>query len=222
MAVKLGTDAPADGDQGAAAATPAPFGEASGEPTASSWREQALTRIAELEDLADAFGDPDQTRAVLAERIHRHLRTAREAADGSGSRGGWTRLKALVGGSPLERTASNMDAAEADLLRLAPVGYVEGQLPGMLAYVRAHLPFEDPAAGDRVRVRARENRSSQRCGAQRSSSHPCGPRARRPGARSCRSAVFRNILYIAATMLAVAAAGLVEPSGSPSAHWRGF
>ena len=71
-----------------------PFGPAAlGGPTASSWREQALTRVAEIEDLADAFtaagaepraADPDvRMRAVLAARIRRHLETAREAADGT-------------------------------------------------------------------------------------------------------------------------------------------
>jgi hypothetical protein len=31
-----------------------------------------------------------------------------------------SRFRALLGGSPLERTAGNIDAAEADLLRIAP------------------------------------------------------------------------------------------------------
>src|SRR5205823_4195368 len=137
-----------------------PFGGAAlGGPTASSWREQALTRIAEIEDLAEAFtvpeasaeGQPNEAdsrvsmQTVLAARIRRHLATARQAADGRRPpRGRWVRFKALVGGSPLERTASNLDAADADLLRIAPPEYLEGQLPGLLAHVRAHLALDDP------------------------------------------------------------------------------
>ena len=51
--------------------------------------------------------DPDaRMRAVLSARIRRHLETAREAADGTlPRRGRWVRFKALLGGSPLERTA---------------------------------------------------------------------------------------------------------------------
>src|SRR4051794_29426449 len=140
-----------------------------GGPTDSSWREQALTRIAELEDLAFAFTDPktmDRMHQVLATRIHRHLSTAREAAggepeatspdaqasdndhDGHGRRPRLRRrrhtLGAGVSGWALERTASHVDAAEADLLRLAPPDYFAGQLPGILAHVRAHLPVNDP------------------------------------------------------------------------------
>ena len=50
----------------------------------------------------------------------------------------------LLGGSPLERTASNLHAAEVDLLRLAPPTYFCGQLPGLLASARAHLSYDDP------------------------------------------------------------------------------
>src|SRR4051812_2576645 len=83
-----------------------------GGPTASSWREQSLTRVAELENLAAAFEDSTRVREVLVRRIGRHLQTAREAADGKHlKRHRWTRMKALVGGSALERTASNLDAA---------------------------------------------------------------------------------------------------------------
>src|SRR3954470_21569557 len=120
-------------------------GDLFGGPTASSWREQALTRVAEIENLTAGFEDPARLRAVLAERMGRHLETAREAADGTlPKRKRWTRLKAVVGGSALERTASNLDAAEIDLLRVAPPAYLLGQLPTLLANARAHLPLEDP------------------------------------------------------------------------------
>jgi len=195
-----------------------------GGPTVSSWREQALTRVGEIEDLAAAFqlpeaaGDrrqtpadpPEQIRAVLAKRIRRHLDTAREAADGSSPpRGRWTRFKALVGGSPLERTASNLDAAEADLLRLAPPDYLEGQLPGLLAHVRAHLPVDDPRRSemeqlcdpDRTVQLAESERNAVIAAARAASS------AARREILQIRS--FRNILYTSALLLALTVGGLV-------------
>ena len=51
--------------------------EAFGGPTASSWREQALTRVAELEILADAFTDREslpEPEADILRGLHRHLR----------------------------------------------------------------------------------------------------------------------------------------------------
>src|SRR3954468_12012321 len=97
-----------------------------GGPTGSAWREQALTRIAELEDLTDVLRrESTEPWDILPERIHRHLKTARDAASGAEKRSTWLRLKGVVAGSSLERTASNIDAAEADLLRLAPPGYLD-------------------------------------------------------------------------------------------------
>jgi hypothetical protein len=202
-------------------ATARPFGGAAlGGPTASSWREQALTRVAEIEDLADAFtvadaepsaADSDaRMRPVLAARIRRHLATAREAADGTlPRRGRWVRFKALLGGSPLERTASNLDAAEADLLRVAPPDYLEGQLPGLLGHVRAHLAPDDPrrkemeelcTPGRRGRLTEAE-RNAVIAAARAASS------AARREILQIRS--FRNILYICALALAVTVAGLL-------------
>ena len=120
-----------------------------GGPTTSSWREQALTRIAELENLTDVFATQpglSEAELVLADRTHRHLVTARDAAQGDPDRSVWQRIAGAYAGSALERTASNVDAAEADLLRLAPAAYVAGQVPSLLAHVRSHLQADDPRA----------------------------------------------------------------------------
>jgi hypothetical protein len=130
----------------AVSATPLVEAVPIGGPTTSSWREQALTRIAELEDLTEVFrrggAEPAQ---ILADGVHRHLDAARAAAAGDpDGRARRTRIARFVGGSPVERAASNIDAAEADLLRLAPGGYVAGQLPSLLFHVQAHLQPGDP------------------------------------------------------------------------------
>ena len=180
-----------------------------GGPTASSWREQALTRIAELEDLTDLFRDPaDPRKELLAQRIHRHLATARRAAGGS-TGSGWARLKATVGGSPVERTASNVDAAEADLLRLAPATYLHGQLPSILAATRSHLKLDDTRRQQLEAICARQG--GQPLTATERDFVIAATRAAASAARreivQVRS--FRNILYSATTVLTVAVVALV-------------
>jgi hypothetical protein len=206
-----GEDGPGGSAPDRSTGAPEAFGAAIGGPTASSWREQALTRIAELEDLADAFRDPATERAVLAERIHRHVRTARDAAAGKpqGKHGPWQRFKALVGGSPLERTASNVDAAEADLLRLAPPAYLAGQLPGLVAHVRSHLPLDDPRRQEMETICA--NAKTRALTVVETNAVIAAVRAASSAARreivQIRS--FRNILYVAALLLGLTASGLL-------------
>src|SRR3954469_11094107 len=86
-----------------------------GGPTASSWREQALTRIAELGGLTEVLRrESTEPWEIPPDPIPRHPKTARDAASGAEKRSTWLRLKGVVAGSSLERTASNIDAAEAD------------------------------------------------------------------------------------------------------------
>jgi hypothetical protein len=181
-----------------------------GGPTTSSWREQALTRIAELENLTDVFAtQPGLTEAarILAHRTHRHLRTARDAAQGEPGRSVWKRLAGAYAGSPLERTASNVDAAEADLLRLAPQSYLAGQIPSLLAHVRSHLPGDDPRA---ERVEALARRDTYEFSESERDSIVAAVRAASSAGRreivQVRS--FRSILWLTATLLTIAAAAL--------------
>jgi hypothetical protein len=130
-----------------ASAPPFPLGEQ----TNRAWREQALTRAAELQTLAAWFAcEATETGAAatrnrrLDDAIYAHLRAATEAAAHD------TKLRALFRSSAIvERTISNLDAAEADLLRRAPRPYVAGQLDDFWAHIRQHLPADDPR---RIRV----------------------------------------------------------------------
>lgn len=176
-----------------------------GGPTASSWREQALTRVAEMEILADEFAPAGDSKIVNGMR--RHLRTARNAADGK-EHPPWRRLMPLLGGSPLERTASNLHAAEVDLLRLAPSTYLCGQLPSLLAQARAHLAYEDP------RRQAMEAICSKNVhgGLSPTEKDTVIAVARAANSAARREIVqirsFRNVLYATAIVLAIAAGGL--------------
>jgi hypothetical protein len=115
------------------------------------WREQVLVRANELAALATwmgtrAEGTPDDARkssdADLDAAVRGDLEVARDAALGMS----WwpTRARARM-----ERAVGHLDAAESALLRRSPDDYLRGQVPGLVAHVRAHLP---PAHPQRLRV----------------------------------------------------------------------
>jgi hypothetical protein len=187
-----------------------------GGPTTSAWREEALTRAAELDGLAawieheradiDDIGDRVET-------VRRHIRSAREAAAGAplenGARPGlWGRMQSLSSGSSVERAQGNLDSAEADLLRLAPVYYLCGLMPGLEAHVNRNLPKDDPR---RIRVvqLARKSETKELNERERSTIvsavHAANSQRRRDVIR-VRS--FRNIILAAAMLLLLVAIGL--------------
>jgi hypothetical protein len=120
-----------------------------GEPVPTAWREDVLTRARELDSLrawlleaatADA-ADPWWTA------IREHLDAVKQAAEGRrGRRARLERVWASMTGSTLGRALSNLDAAEASLLRVAPDSYLAGQMPSLRNHVQRHLEPDDPAA----------------------------------------------------------------------------
>lgn len=113
-------------------------------PVSSGWQEGALTRANELEALTasvwrECSGLPGPTEGAddLRAAIGRHLDAARDAAARRCS------LRRPHKASLIERASSNLDAAEAHLLHLAPAGYVLGQMPSLLNHVQRHLAPAD-------------------------------------------------------------------------------
>jgi hypothetical protein len=127
-----------------------------GGPSSASWREEMLAKAHELAGLkswVQARIDAEAPAGGLFKAIDNQLETARLTAAGEDTRGGveggkklawWTRLRSSAGGAALERTLGNLDAAEVNLLRLAPLRYLEGQIPGLQAHVDRFLPKDDP------------------------------------------------------------------------------
>jgi hypothetical protein len=122
-----------------------------GGPTGSSWRERALARAAELDTLCGWLQTQPGANhpGPLVPAIRGHLDEAKAAANKSAPPGAARvsvlgRVRAAYSGSSVERVLANLDAAEADLLRLAPPDYVRGQIPYLLAHVRQHLVPSDP------------------------------------------------------------------------------
>ena len=123
-----------------------------------AWREGTLTRAEELEALTDwvtaKAKDSQKYDQVLINAIHRHLEAARQAARAEALKPK-RRFQIFRSGSLIERAMSNLDAAEAQLLNLAPASYILGQMPCLLRHVQCHLPPTDPARQEFERVARR-------------------------------------------------------------------
>jgi hypothetical protein len=204
-----GTDATSDNDQTRGVRPFSAPGLHVGGPANHSWRETALTRVYEIRTLAANFITPGKVQTpgnvqlpTLIDAIEGHLEAAEKAAAGKSSR------RALISGSAVERTRSNLDAAEADLLRIAPLDYVAGQLPSILAHVRQHLPRHDPRRIHLEKIATR-SRAQALTGEDRNiiiaTVRGAGSEARREGAR-VRS--FRNVLLVTAGLMTLVALGL--------------
>lgn len=170
-----------------------------GGPTSKAWREQALTRVAELATQARL---QRYRNHELADQIEGHLGEARDAAKNG------TNLRSAIGGAPLERAASNLDAAEADLLRLLPIADIHALMPSLQAHVDSHLDARDPRRTrfDEIaeETRKRDMHEGDR-GTVAAAHRAASSEARREVVR-VRS--FRNVLLVAASLLALAAGGL--------------
>ncbi len=116
-----------------------------GAPVSTGWQEATLTRANELEELSKALAPsagsangngPLDTQVVLR-AIDRHVKAAKDAAR-------WAKwLRRPRKPSLIERAMSNLDAAEAQLLNVAPPEYVLGQMPSLLNQVQRHLESDD-------------------------------------------------------------------------------
>jgi hypothetical protein len=103
-----------------------------------AWREGTLTRAKELEalclwvrprDTQENDRDTQENDVVLAKAMDRHLDAARQAArvDPLDPPRPFRILRIFRNGPLIERARSNLDAAEAHLLTLAPNSYILGQ-----------------------------------------------------------------------------------------------
>jgi hypothetical protein len=210
-----------------------------GGPVASGWREGTLTRAKELESLCSWMlaSHPRENADLLGKAVLVHIEAARDAATAAKPRPRKA-FRFFRYGPLLERAMSNLDAAEANLLNIAPPEHVLGQIPCLLRHVQCHLTANDPR-------RLEFERIAQRLGVK-DPDHPLLPVKEHEHAdlrkvveeergkivsitRAASSAAlreqvrlrsFRNILVVTTlvmTMLAIAVAitGLVNPTLVP-------
>jgi hypothetical protein len=189
-----------------------------GGPTTSSWREDALARIAELEMLTMMAHARSKVEPRIADEmaasIRRHLDTAKTTAEQR------PRRMAGVAGADVTRVLTNIHAAEADLLRLAPIDYLLGQISTLQAYVREHLPARDPRRA-RLEALVRSADTGKLGEAQRGAIVAAAREANAEARREVtRVRSFRNVLLACAAILTVAAIGvailgIVQPDAMP-------
>ena len=119
-----------------------------GGPVRKAWREGTLTRAQELESLSAWIrGRASPDSAVLLEAVCLHVDAARDAARAPRRR--------FADQPLLERAMSNLDAAEALLLDVAPPEYLLGRLPGVLNDAMRHLAQNDPRRREVERIARR-------------------------------------------------------------------
>jgi hypothetical protein len=197
-------------------------------PATSAWREEALVRRKELEALSEWIKHLPQTGggdAGLRDAVDAHLdavlRTASDDLEDSdrNRRSWWDRMWTRFGGANVERTLGNLDAAEANLIRLAPADYLQEQMPSFEAHVNRFLPKADPR---RVAVEAiaRKAGAGQALGAGErgtvAAAHHAASSQRRREMLRVRS--FRNIVLCGAIALLPVAIGLgILGSSAPTA-----
>lgn len=121
-----------------------------GGPVWVGWREGALTRAKELESLSKWVYENNLRKGSepIARAIGCHLEAAREAANAGRLRP----TKRFRNGALIERAWSNLDAAEASILNVAPADYVVGQMPSLLRHVQNHLDSTDPRRQELERI----------------------------------------------------------------------
>ena len=125
-------------------------------PVAAAWREGTLTRAQELDSLCSWMiaNDPRRANASLVQGIRTHIEAARQAASVV-ALNPKRYLHLPRYGSLRERAMSNLDAAEAHLLNIAPADYLLGQMPSLLQHVRRHLVAGDPRREELERIAGR-------------------------------------------------------------------
>lgn len=125
-------------------------------PVRVAWREGTFTRITELEALCTWLSScrPQENHPALIAATRRHLQAATEAARAE-ELDPPKRLRIFRNGALIERAISNLDAAEADLLNLAPADYVLGQMPCLLRHVQCYLAPLDPRRREFERIAER-------------------------------------------------------------------
>ena len=134
----------------------------------------------------------------LVASIEAHLKPPRTRPRKHHQASGRAASASWVTGAPVERTGSNCEAAEADLLRLAPLWYLRGQMPS----------FGSPSAGTSRPTTHGASELEELARAARTPGAPAHDRdaivtavrgATSAGRREVtRVRSFRNVLYVAA------------------------
>ncbi|MBG0829949.1 hypothetical protein HS041_19460 [Planomonospora sp. ID67723] len=175
-------------------------------PRTSSWRQQALAVIAELQTQLDRLGDG----SALAVGAQRHLDVARQAAAEQHG------LLSALTGAAVDRTWANIHQAEATLLRLTPDAELPWWSADVLARAAQHLGPGDPR---RARLEARLRKTDGRLVPEDRALAVSTLQAANVSAqiekcslRSFRNIVLASALIMAAIAVVLAVVGFLQPN----------
>jgi hypothetical protein len=196
---------------------PQRVGELIGRPTSSAWREEALARAAEMHTLLNWLKHQDSKvpdKAYLVAAVEAHLAGA---VQGIRARSG---LRSGMSGASIERAWANLDAAEVNLLRLAPAGYLSSNMPNYCMRAVEDLDEDDPRF---ERIRAFQEEASKRDLTEEERSavvaaiQGANDRGRREQmrVRSFRNVIVITTILLAALASAVAIVGFKNPDALP-------
>lgn len=112
-----------------------------GNPTSSAWREDALARAVEMSTLLLWLKEESKldNKGPLVMAVEVHLQAAQESAHEERK---W--VLRTMSGAIIERTLANLHAAYINLLRLAPLDYLQSNVPNLLVQAREQLGPDDP------------------------------------------------------------------------------
>jgi hypothetical protein len=112
-----------------------------GVPTSSAWREDALARAVEMSTLLLWLKEESKldNKVPLVTAVQVHLQAAQESAN---EKHNW--VLRTISGAIIERTLANLNAAYINLLRLAPLDYLQSNVPNLLVQAREQLGPDDP------------------------------------------------------------------------------
>jgi hypothetical protein len=185
--------------------------------TSSAWREEALARVLEMQTLLDWLqGQPSQVpnRECLIAAVEAHLEGALQGIRAK------SKFRHIMSGAPVERASAHLDAAELNLLRLAPRSYLSSNMPNLCMRATEDLDEDDPRL---ERIRAFEHEASERDLTEKERSavvaaiQGANDRGR---SEQMRMRSFRNVIIITTMMLAVLALlvailGMLDPDALP-------
>jgi hypothetical protein len=169
-------------------------------------------------------GSANGAHAGLKRSITSHIEAVRVAAGRKDydPRRWHERAASAMRGSGVERTQANLDAVETDLLRMASLDYVAGQMPSLLAHVQRFLPKDDPRRKQVTGIGGRLNGGQPHMTeAERNAIvgayHAASSQRRRDliRVRSFRNVILGTAWILFLVAVGVAILGLVRPDALP-------
>jgi hypothetical protein len=185
--------------------------------SAALWRHEVFARAEELEMLTRWMAADAEPH--LVEAVQMHLAAARRAA--ARTRPLPSLLPAIISGASIQSAMYNLDAAEVNLLRLAPLEYLKSNLPNLVAAAAEVLPAKDPRLIRLIQLDAPQEGTAVPTTVDRDAIVAAISAAKKAALQAqARVRAFRNVILVATALalligVALAMIGLFAPESIP-------